>query len=594
MLNRPAALGCKLVRLDLDQIARWENRIDGAGALLRRESTMNQSQSTKWMTHGEAGLFAFFGVSAFLCMIAAAKAVDVPFAFHASLSAVASLAAVFFILDRYFSRPSSPPAQEINGKPNYNMGPIKFAAAISVFWGIAGFTVGLLIASQLAWPALNFDLPSTSFGRLRPLHTSAVIFAFGGNVLIATSFYVVQKTCRVRLAGDLAPWFVVLGYNFFILIAGTGYLLGVTQSKEYAEPEWYADLWLTIVWVTYLLVFLITLIKRKEPHIYVANWFYLAFIVTIAVLHLGNNPAIPVSVFGSKSYILWGGVQDAMFQWWYGHNAVGFFLTAGFLAIMYYFIPKRAERPVYSYRLSIIHFWAIIFLYIWAGPHHLHYTALPDWAQTLGMTFSIMLWMPSWGGMINGLMTLSGAWDKLRTDPVLRMLVVSVAFYGMATFEGPLMSIKVVNSLSHYTDWTIGHVHSGALGWVGFVSFGALYCLVPWVWNRKGLYSLKLVNWHFWIATIGIVLYISAMWVSGILQGLMWRAYTSLGFLEYSFIESVEAMHPFYVIRAAGGGLFLIGALIMAYNLWMTVRAGEAEERAPILGSSPLATQPAE
>ena len=536
---------------------------------------------------------AFFSATAFLCLIAAAKAIDTAFAFHATLGVAASLAAVFAILNRYYSG-RSPSPQEINGRPNYNLGPIKFAAAISVFWGIAGFTVGLLIASQLAWPALNFDLPWTSFGRLRPLHTSAVIFAFGGNVLIATSFYVVQKTCRVRLAGDLAPWFVVLGYNFFILIAGTGYLLGVTQSKEYAEPEWYADLWLTIVWVTYLLVFLMTLIKRKEPHIYVANWFYLAFIITIAVLHLGNNPALPVSVFGSKSYVLWGGVQDAMFQWWYGHNAVGFFLTAGFLAIMYYFIPKRAERPVYSYRLSIVHFWAIIFLYIWAGPHHLHYTALPDWAQTLGMTFSIMLWMPSWGGMINGLMTLSGAWDKLRTDPVLRMLVVSVAFYGMATFEGPLMSIKVVNSLSHYTDWTIGHVHSGALGWVGFVSFGALYCLVPWLWNRKELYSLKLVNWHFWIATIGIVLYISAMWVSGILQGLMWRAYTSLGFLEYSFIESVEAMHPFYIIRAAGGALFLIGALIMAYNLWMTVRVGEAEEAVPMPRPSPVALQPAE
>jgi cytochrome c oxidase cbb3-type subunit I len=552
---------------------------------------MNQSQSQKWMTHGEAGLAAFFAMSAFLCLIAAAKALDTAFAFHASLGAAASLAAAFAIFNRYFDRPEALAPQEIDGRPNYNLGPIKFAAAISVFWGIAGFTVGLLIASQLAWPALNFDLPWTSFGRLRPLHTSAVIFAFGGNVLIATSFYVVQKTCRVRLAGDLAPWFVVLGYNFFILIAGTGYLLGVTQSKEYAEPEWYADLWLTIVWVTYLLVFLMTLVKRKEPHIFVANWFYLAFIITIAVLHLGNNPALPVSFFGSKSYIAWGGVQDAMFQWWYGHNAVGFFLTAGFLAIMYYFIPKRAERPVYSYRLSIIHFWAIIFLYIWAGPHHLHYTALPDWAQTLGMTFSIMLWMPSWGGMINGLMTLSGAWDKLRTDPVLRMLVVSVAFYGMATFEGPLMSIKVVNSLSHYTDWTIGHVHSGALGWVGFVSFGALYCLVPWLWDRKELYSLKLVNWHFWIATIGIVLYISAMWVSGILQGLMWRAYTSLGFLEYSFIESVEAMHPFYIIRAAGGALFVIGALIMAFNLWMTVRVGEAESTAL---PSPVALQPAE
>ncbi|WP_375412463.1 cytochrome-c oxidase, cbb3-type subunit I [uncultured Bradyrhizobium sp.] len=543
------------------------------------------------MTYGEAGLSVLFAGSAFLCMIAAAMALDAPFAFHASLAAGASLWAVFTIINRYFDRPVSLPPQEINGRPNYNLGPIKFAASISVFWGIAGFAVGLLIASQLAWPALNFDLPWTSFGRLRPLHTSAVIFAFGGNVLIATSFYVVQKTCRVRLAGDLAPWFVVLGYNFFIVIAGTGYLLGVTQSKEYAEPEWYADFWLTIVWVTYLLVFLMTLVKRKEPHIFVANWFYLAFIVTIAVLHLGNNPALPVSVFGSKSYVAWGGVQDAMFQWWYGHNAVGFFLTAGFLAIMYYFIPKRAERPVYSYRLSIIHFWAIIFLYIWAGPHHLHYTALPDWAQTLGMTFSIMLWMPSWGGMINGLMTLSGAWDKLRTDPVLRMLVVSVAFYGMATFEGPLMSIKVVNSLSHYTDWTIGHVHSGALGWVGFVSFGALYCLIPWLWDRKALYSLKLVNWHFWIATIGIVLYISAMWVSGILQGLMWRAYTSLGFLEYSFIETVEAMHPFYIIRAAGGALFLIGALIMAYNLWMTVRVGEVEATTMPL---PAALQPAE
>ncbi len=306
-----------------------------------------------------------------------------------------------------------------------------------------------------------------------------MIFAFGGNVLIATSFYVVQRTCRARLAGDLAPWFVVLGYNFFIVIAGTGYLLGITQSKEYAEPEWYADLWLTVVWVAYFLVFLGTIMRRTEPHIYVANWFYLAFILTIAVLHLGNNPAMPVSIFSPKSYIVWSGVQDAMVQWWYGHNAVGFFLTAGFLAIMYYFIPKRCERPVYSYRLSIIHFWALIFLYIWAGPHHLHYTALPDWAQTLGMTFSIMLWMPSWGGMINGIMTLSGAWDKLRTDPVLRMMVVSVAFYGMSTFEGPMMSVKIVNSLSHYTDWTIGHVHSGALGWVGYISFGAIYCLVP-------------------------------------------------------------------------------------------------------------------
>jgi cytochrome c oxidase cbb3-type subunit 1 len=545
--------------------------------------------SPKAMTFGEGGLALFFTLTTLLSIIAAAKAEDAPFAFHAYLAAAASVWALIAILSHYQDRPAALPAQEIDGRPNYQLGPVKLAAALAVFWGIAGFAVGLWAALELAWPALNFDLAWLNFGRIRPLHTSAVIFAFGGNVLIATSFYVVQKTCRTRIAGELAPWFVVLGYNFFIVIAGTGYLLGVTQSKEYAEPEWYADLWLTIVWVVYLLVFLGTLMKRKEPHIFVANWFYLAFIVTIAVLHLGNNPALPVSLFGSKSYIAWGGVQDAMFQWWYGHNAVGFFLTAGFLAIMYYFVPKRAERPLYSYRLSIVHFWALIFLYIWAGPHHLHYTALPDWTQTLGMTFSVMLWMPSWGGMINGLMTLSGAWDKLRTDPVLRMLVVSVAFYGMATFEGPMMSIKAVNSLSHYTDWTIGHVHSGALGWVGFVSFGALYCLVPWLWERKQLYSMKLVNWHFWVATIGIVFYVSAMWVSGILQGLMWRAYTSLGFLEYSFIETVEAMHPFYVIRAAGGALFVIGALIMAYNLWMTVRHGEA-----VYASAAAALQPAE
>ena len=353
------------------------------------------------------------------------------------------------------------------------------------------------------------------------------------------------------------------------------------SPKEYAEPEWYVDLWLTIVWVVYLAVFLGTLFKRKEPHIYVANWFYLSFIVTIAMLHIVNNLSMPVSVFGIKSYSLFAGVQDALTQWWYGHNAVGFFLTAGFLGMMYYFVPKQADRPVYSYRLSIIHFWSLIFLYIWAGPHHLHYTALPDWAQTLGMVFSIMLWMPSWGGMINGLMTLSGAWDKLRTDPVLRMMVLSIAFYGMSTFEGPVMSIKAVNSLSHYTDWTIGHVHSGALGWVGMVSFGAMYFLTPKLWNRSGLYSLKLVNWHFWLATLGIVLYAASMWVSGIMQGLMWRAYDALGFLEYSFAETVEAMHPFYVIRGLGGVLYLAGAAVMVFNLWQTVRGASEPAAAP-------------
>jgi cytochrome c oxidase cbb3-type subunit 1 len=543
----------------------------------------------KRMTLGEGGSALAFAALALLSIVVAAKAYEAAYAFHAYLFAAGSVAAVFAIFNRYNDRPATLPPQEIDGKPNYNMGPVKFATVAAMVWGIAGFTVGVLIAFQLAFPALNFDLAFLNFGRMRPLHTSAVIFAFGGNVLLATSLYVVQRTSRARLAGDIAPWFVVLGYNFFILVAGTGYLLGITQSKEYAEPEWYADLFLTVVWVTYLLVFLLTLRKRAEPHIYVANWFYLAFIVTIAMLHLGNNAVIPVSLFSAKSYQVWSGVQDAMVQWWYGHNAVGFFLTAGFLAIMYYFVPKRAERPVYSYRLSIIHFWALIFLYIWAGPHHLHYTALPDWTQTLGMVFSIMLWMPSWGGMINGLMTLSGAWDKLRTDPVLRLMVVSIAFYGMSTFEGPMMSIKVVNSLSHYTDWTVGHVHSGALGWVAYISFGAIYCLVPWLWNRERLYSLKLVNWHFWISTLGIVLYISSMWVAGIMQGLMWRAYTALGFLEYSFIETTEAMHPYYVIRGLGGLLFLSGALIMVYNLVMTVRAVkpvvEAEPKSPLVAA---------
>jgi cytochrome c oxidase cbb3-type subunit I len=452
---------------------------------------------------------------------------------------------------------------------------IRALVIATVFWGVVGFTAGVFIALQLVFPSLDLGLEWTTFGRLRPVHTSAVIFAFGGNALLATSFYVVQRTSRAKLwGGEAAAWFVFWGYQLFIVLAASGYILGLTQSKEYAEPEWYVDLWLTIVWVTYLLVFAGTLLKREEPHIYVANWFYLAFILTVAILHIVNNLAIPVSWTGTKSYSLYAGVQDAMIQWWYGHNAVGFFLTAGFLGIVYYFIPKQAERPVYSYRLSIVHFWSLIFLYIWAGPHHLHFTALPDWAQTLGATFSVMLWMPSWGGMINGVMTLSGAWDKLRTDPALRFSVTAVAFYGMSTFEGPVMSIRAVNALSHYTDWTIGHVHSGAMGWVGFIVFGAVYWLVPKLWNRPALHSTRLVSWHFWIATLGIVLYITAMWVSGIMQGLMWRAYDEYGFLQYSFVETVAAMRPYYVIRALGGILYLSGALIMVYNLWMTVRAG--------------------
>ena len=404
---------------------------------------MSTPSQPKALWAGELGMMGVLAALALLCIYIAAGTIEPAYSFHMGLAVIAAALGIFAILQRYYARPADPPPLEIDGLPNYNFGPVRFATLIALFWGFAGMAAGVYIAFELAFPDLNIA-PWLNFGRLRPLHTSAVIFAFGGNVLIATSLYVVQRTCRARLVGDLAPWFVVLGYNFFILIAGTGYLLGVTQSKEYAEPEWYADLWLTIVWVVYLIVFLGTIARRKEPHIFVANWFYLAFIVTIAMLHIGNNAAVPVSIFSSKSYIAWSGVQDAMFQWWYGHNAVGFFLTAGFLGIMYYFVPKRAERPIYSYRLSIIHFWSLIFLYIWAGPHHLHYTALPDWAQTLGMTFSIMLWMPSWGGMINGLLTLSGAWDKLRTDPVLRMLVVSVAFYGMSTFEGPMMSIKSV------------------------------------------------------------------------------------------------------------------------------------------------------
>ena len=487
---------------------------------------------------------------------------------HGGITLAASLLGIFAVV-----------AKNGDGTPRiddseYNDTIIKYGVIATTFWGIVGMLVGVVIALQLAFPEIFYfeNFGWTNFGRLRPLHTSAVIFAFGGNALIATSFYVVQRTCRTRLAGDYWPWFVFWGYQLFIILAATGYLAGITQSKEYAEPEWYVDIWLTIVWVAYLLVFLFTLAKRKEPHIYVANWFYLAFIVTVAILHVVNNLALPIDMFSTKSYSLYAGVQDAMTQWWYGHNAVGFFLTAGFLAIMYYFIPKRANRPVWSYKLSIVHFWSVIFIYIWAGPHHLHYTALPQWSQTLGMVFSLMLWMPSWGGMINGLMTLSGAWDKLRTDPVLRMLVVSVAFYGMATFEGPLMSVRYVNALSHYTDWTIGHVHSGALGWNGFITFGAIYCLVPWLWKKKELYSLKLVEWHFWLATLGILFYICSMWVSGIMQGLMWRSYNELGFLEWSFVETVSAMHIFYIIRALGGGLYLLGALVMVFNIYQTIK----------------------
>ncbi|MDF1721054.1 MAG: cytochrome-c oxidase, cbb3-type subunit I [Minwuia sp.] len=532
---------------------------------------------------GNVVLIVLLGLAAVAGLIGAARGHDGLFQAHAWVIVAASLVAIACLLQR-LDRPKSSEAAE-----GYADGVVRYGVIATIFWGVTGFVVGLVIALQLAFPELNLGYSFTSFGRLRPLHTSAVIFAFGGNALIATSFYVVQRTCRARLALGGLHWFVFWGYQLFIVLAATGYLMGATQSKEYAEPEWYVDIWLTLVWVAYLLVFLCTLFKRKEPHIYVANWFYLAFIVTVAMLHIVNNLAIPVSFLGSKSYSAFSGVQDALTQWWYGHNAVGFFLTAGFLGMMYYFVPKQADRPVFSYRLSIIHFWALIFLYIWAGPHHLHYTALPDWAQTLGMVFSIMLWMPSWGGMINGLMTLSGAWDKLRTDPVLRMMVVAIAFYGMSTFEGPMMSIKAVNGLSHYTDWTIGHVHSGALGWVGMISFGAIYFLVPKLWNRSGLHSLRLVSWHVWLATIGIVIYAAAMWVSGITQGLMWREYDPNGFLVYSFAETVSAMHPFYIIRAFGGLVYISGAVLMVYNVWRTIKGSPATRAVAADAAAPQA-----
>jgi cytochrome c oxidase cbb3-type subunit I len=441
-------------------------------------------------------------------------------------------------------------------------------AIMTVIWGIVGMLVGVIIAAQLAWPVLNFDLPWLTFSRLRPLHTNAVIFAFCGSALFATSYYVVQRTCQARLFSDGLAAFTFWGWQLVILLAAISFPLGITQSKEYAELEWPVDILIAVVWVSYGIVFVGTLMKRKTPHIYVANWFYLAFIITVAVLHIGNAMVLPVSL--TKSYSVYAGVQDAMVQWWYGHNAVGFFLTAGFLGMMYYFVPKQAGRPVYSYRLSVVHFWALIFTYVWAGPHHLHYTALPDWTQSLGMVMSLILLAPSWGGMINGIMTLSGAWHKLRTDPILKFLVVSLSFYGMSTFEGPMMSIKTVNALSHYTDWTIGHVHSGALGWVAMISIGAMYFVIPRLFGRE-LHSVKLVETHFWIATIGIVLYIASMWISGIMQGLMWRAVNPDGTLTYSFVESVAAMHPFYVVRTLGGVFFLGGMFIMAWNLWKTI-----------------------
>jgi len=459
-------------------------------------------------------------------------------------------------------------------QPQYNYTVVRQFAIMTVVWGIVGMAVGVLLAAQLMWPDLNdFFQPYSHFGRLRPLHTNAVIFAFGGSALFATSYYVVQRTCQTKLFGGFLIPFTFWGWQAIILAAAITLPLGLTSAKEYAELEWPIDIVITLVWVAYGIVFFGTIVKRKTSHIYVANWFFGAFIVTVALLHVVNSMAVPVSLF--KSYSAYAGAMDAMIQWWYGHNAVGFFLTAGFLGMMYYFVPKQAGRPVYSYQLSIVHFWALIAVYIWAGPHHLHYSALPDWAQSLGMVMSLVLLAPSWGGMINGIMTLSGAWDKLRTDPTLRFLVVSLSFYGMSTFEGPMMSIKTVNALSHNTDWTIGHVHSGALGWVAMVSIGSLYHLIPVLYNRTRMWSSNLINIHFWLSTIGTVLYIASMWVNGIMQGLFWRAFNADGTLTYSFAEGVEASYYGYFVRFLGGFIFLVGMFIMAYNVYKTIAEEE-------------------
>ena len=460
---------------------------------------------------------------------------------------------------------------------SYNYDIVKKFTIMALVWGILGMFTGLYIASELTWPFLNFDIAEITFGRLRPVHTTLVIFGFGGSALFATSYYIVQRTCQVRLWGELMPTYTFWGWQLAVGSAAISYMLGYTQAREYAEMVWPIDILIAVTWVAYLVIYVQTLRRRSQAHIYVANWFFIAFILATAILHIFNNMAMPVGLFNLSSYSLHAGVQDAMTQWWYGHNAVGFFLTAAFLGMMYYFVPKQAGRPVYSYRLSIIHFWALIFLYMWVGAHHLHWTALPDWTSTLAATFSILLLLPSWGGMINGIMTLSGAWDRLRSDPIVRFLIVALAFYGMSTFEGPLMSLKSVNALSHYTDWTIGHVHSGALGWVAMVTFGSFYHLIPRLWETE-FYSKRLINVHFYLAVVGIILYISALWVAGIGQGLMWRAFDSYGNLAYTFVETVEFLHLPYLMRALGGLFFVIGIIVMGYNVYMTIRKAKNEK----------------
>ncbi|TKA95701.1 cytochrome-c oxidase, cbb3-type subunit I [Cereibacter changlensis] len=507
-----------------------------------------------------SGLTALVGL-----MMAAAGRGD-PMGVHGF---IVLLAGVFLFILILRSLDAPEPADDRSA--SYHDDPIKLGLILAMIWAVVAMFVGVWVASELAWPVLNLNTAWLSFGRLRPVHTTGVIFGFGGNALIATSFHVMQRTTRARLPDQVTPWFVLLGYNLFVVLAVTGYMMGVTQSKEYAEAEWYADIWLVIVWVAYFVLYFRTLARRVEPHIYVSNWYYLAFILVVAVLHIVNNLAVPVAWNVAESYPIYAGVQDAMVQWWYGHNAVAFFLTAGFLGMLYYYLPKRALRPIYSYRLSILSFWGIVFFYMWAGSHHLHYTALPHWVQTLGMTFSVMLLVPSWASAGNALMTLNGAWHKVREDATLRFMMIAVVFYGLSTFEGSFMAIRPVNGLSHYTDWTVGHVHAGAMGWVAMISFGAIYAAVPTIWRRDNMYSSRLVEWHFWLALSGTVIYVFAMWNSGIIQGMMWRTYNDVGTLQYSFVQTLEKMYPYYIARAFGGLLFLIGASIGLYNVVMTI-----------------------
>jgi len=458
----------------------------------------------------------------------------------------------------------------------YDDGVVRGFTLASVAWGLIGLLVGLWIALELSFPALNFDVPWLTFSRLRPLHTNAVIFALVGNMMFAGIYYSSQRLLKTRMASDLLSRIHLWGWQLVIVGAAVTLPFGITQSKEYAELEWFLDIAVVVVWVAFAVNFFWTLAIRNEKNLYVAIWFYIATIITVAMLYIVNNLALPIS--GTKSYGIFAGAQDALTQWWYGHNAVAFFLTTPILGIMYYFVPKAAGRPVYSYRLSIVHFWALIFIYIWAGPHHLLYTALPDWAQSLGMLFSLMLWAPSWGGMLNGLLTLRGAWHKVRTDPVLKFFVAGVTFYGMATFEGPLLAIKSVSALGHYTDWIIAHVHNGALGWNGFMAAGMFYYLVPRLFGTK-LWSTKMADLHFWIGTVGILLYVVAMWIAGITHGLMWRAETGDGGLQYpSWVEIVKEIKPLYLLRSVGGGLFIVGWLMMMWNLFRTVAAGKATD----------------